>query len=204
MAACDVCSPGSWGVCWSPDCFPDTTASSTERSYRFVRRAGIGVSYSDGDLLYRHWWICHSLGLRGWQIGFVKFIRRGRLRLIRRHRRLRFGLTQVVKRTRVAQWTRCLFPPRSLCTEWHLTLWVAIGTCGATCGGHDNRRHHVSRSGSLIGLRSVARFGWRDVSGVWYIVWELCDRFWDERYCVKCAYDYGCESPARLLIVTSG
>ena len=43
--------------------------------------------------------------------------------------------------------------------------WVAIGTCGPTCGVHDNRRHHVSRSGSLIGLQSMARFGWRDVSG---------------------------------------
>ena len=42
--------------------------------------------------------------------------------------------------------------------------FVVIGTCGSTCGGHDNRSHHVSRSGSLIGLRSVARFGWRDMS----------------------------------------
>ena len=35
---------------WSPDCFPDATASSTERSCRFVWRAGIGVLYSDGDV----------------------------------------------------------------------------------------------------------------------------------------------------------
>ena len=48
----------------------------------------------------------------------------------------------------------------------YLTLWVAIGTCGPTCGVHDNHRHHVPRLGSLIGLRSMARFGWRDVSGV--------------------------------------
>ena len=52
---------------------------------------------------------------------------------------------------------------RSLCTS---VTWVAIGTCGPTCGVHDNRRHHVSRLGSLIGLRNMARFGWRDVSGV--------------------------------------
>ena len=32
-------------------------------------------------------------------------------------------------------------------------------------GLHDNRRHHVSWPGSLIGLRGVARLGWRDVSG---------------------------------------
>ena len=27
------------------------------------------------------------------------------------------------------------------------------------CGRHDNHRHNVSRSGSLIGLQSVARLG---------------------------------------------
>ena len=44
---------------------------------------------------------------------------------------------------------------------------VVIGTCGSTCGGHANRRHYVSRSGSLIGLRRVARLGWSDVSGAY-------------------------------------
>ena len=34
----------------SPDCFLDTTTSSTERSYRFVRRAGVSVSSSDIDV----------------------------------------------------------------------------------------------------------------------------------------------------------
>ena len=34
----------------SPDCFPGTTTSSTERSYRFVRGAGVGVSSSDRDV----------------------------------------------------------------------------------------------------------------------------------------------------------
>ena len=43
--------------------------------------------------------------------------------------------------------------------------FVVMGTCWSTCGGHDNHRHHVSRSGSLIGLQSVVRLGWRDVSG---------------------------------------
>ena len=37
---------------------------------------------------------------------------------------------------------------------------VVMGTCGTTCGVRDNRRHHVFRLGSLIGLRSMARFGW--------------------------------------------
>ena len=41
--------------------------------------------------------------------------------------------------------------------------WVVMGTCGTTCGVHDNRRHHMFRLGALIGLRSMARFGWRDV-----------------------------------------
>ena len=34
--------------------------------------------------------------------------------------------------------------------------WVAIGTYGPTCGVHDN----------MIDLRSMARFSWRDISGV--------------------------------------
>ena len=38
---------------------------------------------------------------------------------------------------------------------------VVIGTCGSTCGGHANGRHHVSRSGSLIGIRE-----WRGWVGV--------------------------------------
>ena len=46
-------------------------------------------------------------------------------------------------------------------------------TCGPTCGVHDNRRHHVFRLGSLIGLRSMARFGWRDVCEQDWKVWEL-------------------------------
>ena len=55
--------------------------------------------------------------------------------------------------------------------------WVVMGTCGSTCGVHDNRRHHVFRLGSLIGLRSMARFGWRDVCHQDGKVWELSDRF---------------------------
>ena len=53
--------------------------------------------------------------------------------------------------------------------------WVTMGTCGITCGVHNIRRHHVFRLGFLIGLRSVSRFGWRDVcelmvrSGSWAI-----------------------------------
>ena len=122
----------------SPDCFPDATASSTERSCRFVRRAGIDVSYSDGDVFCTgigH--SCRSLGSRDWRMGFVKFIRRGRLRLIRR---LRFGLTQVVKRTHVAQWTRCLCRRRA--STWTCSrrrrsriqrIWLNVVTCQLHC-----------------------------------------------------------------------
>ena len=44
------------------------------------------------------------------------------------------------------------------------SVLVQSGICHFRCH-RDMRRHHVSRSGSLIGLRSVARLGWRDVSG---------------------------------------
>ena len=55
--------------------------------------------------------------------------------------------------------------------------WVVMGTCGPACGVHDNRRHHVFRLGSLIGLRSMARFGWHDVCNQDGKVWELNNRF---------------------------
>ena len=67
--------------------------------------------------------------------------------------------------------------------------WVVMGTCGITCGVHDNRRHHVFRLGSLIGLRSMARFGWRDVCKPAKILGELSYRFWT-RSTVLCVYDY--------------
>ena len=55
--------------------------------------------------------------------------------------------------------------------------WVVMGTCGPTCGVHDNRRHNMFRLGSLIGVRSMARFSWRDVCEQDGKVWELSCRF---------------------------
>ena len=87
-------------------------------------------------------------------------------------------------------------------SERHLTLWVAIGICGPTCGVHDKRRHHESQSGSLIVLRSmtssvgVISLGSDRLSGSCAIGFET------RKYYVKCVYDYGCESSARLVIVT--
>ena len=48
----------------------------------------------------------------------------------------------------------------------------------STCGVHDNRRHHVFRLGSVIGLQSMARFEWRDVLKRDMILGELSYRFW--------------------------
>ena len=63
------------------------------------------------------------------------------------------------------------------------------GTCGITCGIHDIRRHHVFRLGCLIGLRSVAWFGRRDVCKPDSILGELSYSFWTRRT-ILCVYDY--------------
>ena len=55
--------------------------------------------------------------------------------------------------------------------------WVAMGIRGIACGVREISRHHVFRLGSLIGLRSVARFGWRDVGGPDGKIGELSYRY---------------------------
>ena len=57
------------------------------------------------------------------------------------------------------------FSFRSLRTSWQLSLGLPLGYVGLRVAYVQIRRHHVFRLGSLIGIRSVARFCERDVWG---------------------------------------
>ena len=61
-----------------------------------------------------------------------------------------------------------------------------MGNRGIMCGVHDNRKHHVLRWGSLIGLRSVARHGECYAWGPRGRIGELVDRFWTGNTMLKC------------------